>query len=571
MAIGKRASQKGILLTLVTIVLVVLMLAEILTYVYFNINYETLDSFSNVANGATAMAELMNGTTSGFLHTSMTNALGVLIRYEGLKSRKSAYPINNTAYALESLMTNGTLYGANYMSMMGGATLVNYTNALVREASQQNFKLSLLNSSLYVYQESPYSINATYYTTLLVNSSSGLFTYPTASGAVGSVIDGTLINGSLDLYSVRNNNNYLVNTTPNYTSAVIVGNVYALYGSTAPFQFAYGTMIIENAAGTCSSIPSQFENRNFILVVENDGSLGSCGFGGVVTNTPYTTYNVPYLVYGTSTGANVFTYIYNGTSLLLNGPGLTLLNVSGMRGSIYDGAYFSSPYAPSYLNWAQSSVSRGSPDGLFSFNLYNRIVPEFSSQLGNAYLETNSLFPNSINHLSISAWFNSKSQINSGTVQTIAYEANSTGYLFKLGVWGTSIVLGDPGGKCKSLSSVPVNGMITPNTWHNVVAVFNTTGGNYIYLDGVQVASGMVKLCGSNMNFFIGTNSPGVAPFSGSISNMQIYNISLSPSQAARLYYSGIEEPAWRPGTSPHGGRLTGTRTTSAATITTPQ
>jgi hypothetical protein len=314
-------------------------------------------------------------------------------------------------------------------------------------------------------------------------------------------------------------------------SAVLTGNT-ATYGSSGPFQFIYGTVIVDSG-NSCP--PSQFENTNYILAVQNDMTLGSCGLGGVVTSIQSSTaYSVPYLVYANS---NVINYIGNGTTLLLDGPGLELLNISGLQRSIFSGYYYGSSFAPSYLAWAQNNASTKSPNGLYSFDLYNRQVPQFSTNAINS-INVNQIFSVTSGRLnfSLSLWFAPKSQISSYSSSVLAKQV-----FFNLNITGSSIDFGSP---CSTtISSVPINGIVFPNTWHNIVVTYNSTGVStsnaYIYLDGVRVGSGSFSLCGSSSaNFVIGG---GQTPFSGSISNIQAYNSVLSSYQAARLYYEGIE------------------------------
>ena len=523
-------SNKGILLTLVTIVLLILMIAELITYVYLTVNYETVSSVGSVSSGGYKLADTISIGTVSFLHSSLYSALNTLSSYEN-STNKGAYLINNTAYALQSLMSNGMLYGTNEITPMGGTTLVNYTNAIVSQARSEGFNVIIANSSLQVYQSSSSSINVTYTALAIINSSSGLFTYPITSSS------GLLLNGSPDLYSVENNNNYKINLTGGYPTASVVGNVYAISGSTSPFQFVYGTVIVENGISTCSSIPARFQNKNYILAIPNDVP-GVCGFGGVVTYTPSGTYNVPYLVYSSS--SNVISYLNNGTSLLLDGAGLSLLNVSALQSAIHSGAYFSSAFAPSYLDWAQGSVNKRSQNGMFSFNIYNRLVPIFQPGSSSS-ISTNVLFGPSSTQISLSVWFNPKNSITTYTNTILLQEGPTIGNVFELGFKNSELLFGSQVASCnRYITSAPVNGIIYPGTWHNIVAVFNSTGTDYIYLDGVQVASGSFTLCNSRNTAFVIGSGIGTS-FNGSLANIQTYNISLSPQQASKLYYEGLD------------------------------
>jgi hypothetical protein len=528
MAIAR--NRKGILLTLVTIVLLVLMIAELITYVYLTIDYETVSSFGSVSAGGYKFADTLTAGTVSFLHLSLSSALNTVGTYENSNTRKGSYLVNSTSYSLQSLMSNGMLYGTNEITLMGGATLVNYTNAIIKQGKYAELNVIITNASLQVYQPTPYSINATYTALAVINSSSGLFTYPIIASS------GVYLNGTPDLYGIQNNNNNKIQISA-APKASVVGNAYALSGSTSPFRFIYGTVIEVNSVSSCSNIPARFENNNYILAISND-AVGACGFGGVVTYTPSNVaYGVPYLVYSPS--SNILSYLNNGTSLLLNGKGLSLLNVSSFQSALHSGDYFASSFAPSFLSLAQGDASQRSPSGIFSLGIYNRLVPVFSPS-ANTAITTNIIFTSANPKLSISLWFNSKNFISSYSNTVLVQEGPRSGNVFALQLKNSQFIFGSQVGACQSISSLPMNNAIAPNTWHNIVAVFNSSGTSYIYLDGLQIAQGSFSLCTSgNTGFEIGAGSAG--SFNGSIANIQAYNISLSHAQAAHLYYEGLD------------------------------
>lgn len=525
-------SNKGILLTLLTVVLLVLMLAELITYVYLTVDYNTVSSLGTVSSNRYTLASIISSSMVSFLHLSLYSALNALALYENPATRKGSYFVNNTGYALQSLMGNGMIYGTNEITAMGGATLANYTNAIISQGRAQGLNVIITNSSLQVYQSGYSSINATFTALAVINSSSGPFTYPITATA------GILLNGSPDMYSVENNNNYNIRFE-GYPSAVLVGNAYATSGSRSPFQFAYGTAVVESGAGSCGAISSKFENVNYILVVPTD-TAGSCGFGGVVSYGGYGgTYSVPYLVY--SSGSSIMNSINNGTSLLLDGQGLSLLNISSLQSALHNGYYFGSPFTPSYLDWAQSNLSRRSQAGLFSFNMYNRLVPVFSPLLSTS-ISSNVIAGPSSTQISISLWFNSRNYISSypGTALVQEGQVSTSGNVFELAFKNSKLLFGSQAGACGSISSITLNSIVLPNTWHNVVVTFNSYSTDFIYLDGVQVGSGSFALCNmKNSAFVIGAG--GGSSFNGSISNIQTYNTTFNSFQEAQIYYRGLD------------------------------
>ncbi len=487
--------KKGILLTLATIVLLVLMVAELITYVYLSISYQTVSSVGTVSNAGYNLVAGIKGGATSFIRSGLYSSLNALASYESRGLTKSL-PINNTAYALQSLMSNGTIYGTNMLAFMGGTTLANYTNSIILQAEQQGFNLSINNATIQVYQTSPYSINATISALGILNSSAGVFTYPIV------VSSGISLNGTPDLYSVQRGNDYRIKITDNYPAAFVVGG-NAISGSNS---FIYGTVLYYNN-------PS-FTNSNMMLASTNGASSG---FGGVITTTGGS-YGVPYLIYGNS---NIFGAI-NGTSLLLDGTGRSLLNISSIQSAIYSDYYYNSSFAPSYLDWAQNNVSGRSQYGLYSFNLYNRLVPLFSSS-GVSSISMNRLSLGSAAHFSISLWFNPNSIQTANIVQQGSFGLEEIGqkvYLNSL---------------CGSVNTITFSNL--QNGWHNLVAVYNSSSSpnTYMYINGSQVGNGMS--CGMGSGNFIAGNSN----FGGSISNLQAYSTSLNNYQAAELYYEGID------------------------------
>ena len=189
--------------------------------------------------------------------------------------------------------------------------------------------------------------------------------------------------------------------------------------------------------------------------------------GGVVTSVQSSGgYSVPYLVY--SSNSNVFSHINNGTALLIDGSGLELLNVSNMQSALYSGYYYNSSFAPSYLDWAQGNSSKKSQTGLYSFNLYNRPVPIFSST-GINTINANQVFTPVGNkqNFTVSLWFDPNNIISSYSGGVLAKQG-----FFNLNLTSSKVVFGSACGG--TVNSISLNGIILPNTWHNVVAVYNS-------------------------------------------------------------------------------------------------
>ena len=95
---------------------------------------------------------------------------------------------------------------------------------------------------------------------------------------------------------------------------------------------------------------------------------------------------------------------------------------------------------------------------------------------------------------------------------------------------------------------------LTPNTWQTLVGVFD---GSYltVYLDGAQIGSPVLtngNTVTSATNVMISGSNPipsvaGCNPISGMLSNVQIYNTSLSSAEISALYLEGIGGAPIRP------------------------
>ena len=89
-----------------------------------------------------------------------------------------------------------------------------------------------------------------------------------------------------------------------------------------------------------------------------------------------------------------------------------------------------------------------------------------------------------------------------------------------------------------------VTGNTNLNLWYQVV-VTNNNGATNVYINGVNVIAGITSISNAPVDFYIGArhNNDGTGAtdlWHGLISNVQIYNTSLSSSEIASLYQEGI-------------------------------
>ncbi len=525
-------SRKGILLTLVTIVLFVLMLAELITYVVININYSNLGTAASVTLSTGAFTQSLGSGTSSFMHDSLRRALNALVYYEGNAMLRKGNFVNNTALELESLMNNGTIYGSNVMNgYMNGYTLANFTKSLVLKAANQNMGLSINNASLSVYQDSPFALNVSYTALAVLNSTEGTITYPIhAKGSIS-------LNGTMDLYSVESENPQQINVMNN-SLVTIVGNTRAVSGSKSTFMFVYGTLLVEPSGIVCSSIPAQYRNINYILATSNaaDVNQSVCNMGGLVTNvTNSSTPLKPYLVYSNS--ANIFNYLQNGTKVLLSGSSLSLLNMSGLKTAYDNNYYYSSLSSPSYLDSAESNLNLNSANGISPLGFMNRYVASFPGQY-RANITSRLIYKNTT-PTTITAWIDPTSfTVADGGSNIVAY-----GGLFAL--YSNHLVYYTCGiGNTKA-------GTINANQWTFVAATISASPNPTVtlYINGNMVST--YKYTGNTAsstgagvdNLTIGgTGYPACNDmnFTGSMANVNVYNTTLSAMQINQLYQDGL-------------------------------
>ncbi len=129
-------------------------------------------------------------------------------------------------------------------------------------------------------------------------------------------------------------------------------------------------------------------------------------------------------------------------------------------------------------------------------------------------------------------------------------ECSSTGAFTIATNTGASQVVGGvyDGSAKHETGDVPAT-PLSLNTWYNVMFTYNGVGGQ-VYIDGSQVGTLTGSMVSDNLPLAIGDGVGGCNSgyfFSGSISNVQIYNTSLAPNEVNALYLEGIGGAPIRP------------------------
>ncbi len=528
-------------MSLLVVILFVIMLAEIMTYIAVNINYSTMEQSASLASIQGAQASLLKLSLIGFLHSSLYAAVSTLATYEGTPSLRGAAFINNTQYALRSLMMNGTLYGVNLTGYMGNLTVADFNGTIETQLAHQGIGITMNpGSNLTVFQNGPSAINATYSVLATINASGSSYNLPITETI------GIQLNGTPDLASLIRAAPATILISPNISAAVRVGGENAIMGTTGPFSFAFGTVVNkDSASATCAGVPSSEQNKNYILAIDNAMKITNnvCGMGGLITSakTQSATFNVPYLIYPGTLLPKGFT---NGTQILLDGPALSAYSLSSLQSAIQNGEYFTSPYLPNYLDSAQGVLAGRNSGGLFSFGLLDRTVPDMidtSAVQENVIVQAgNIILPPSF---TVSFWVY-KSPVESSCDSVISPGYNAFIIYTKTvnGCSAGSVAQTPLIAKYVDSAGTTHDGLastgIPVQTWTQAALVFGQNTLTW-YINGNKVAAygGLVDPPTNANAFLIGA---GDHPFNGSIAGVQVYNAPLSAFSIQNIYRNGL-------------------------------
>ena len=172
----KDRQKKGILLTLLMLIIFILMISELVSYVLTNISYNEIATRTSIAINTAAFSTALTSGIASDMQYSLYAAMQKLYS-QGIPISNSPYGNNVAIGYLYSMVYNGTADGVTYNSMLN-SSIVNYVPAMEKHASVLGFGLKILNPSLRVYENGTWSISSEYTALAIINSSSGTFTYP---------------------------------------------------------------------------------------------------------------------------------------------------------------------------------------------------------------------------------------------------------------------------------------------------------------------------------------------------------------------------------------------------------
>ncbi len=242
---GMKKNRKGVMLTLLMLILFVILIGELISYVIIDTNYSNISGQSTVALSSSSFAKTLNPDIQSYLSSSLSQSLNALTYYESKPSLRKDNFINVTSGgSLEGLIDNGTIFGTA-ISSISNATMPQYIKTLAVSAAAQGIQLSMTKGDLNVYKCSMSCIAATYTATATIDTSEGTYIYPITSTAtvhvvsvpmslvinstsVGNDPEGVAFNPAGTLAYVTNygsNTISVINTTiDSVTNTITVGN-----------------------------------------------------------------------------------------------------------------------------------------------------------------------------------------------------------------------------------------------------------------------------------------------------------------------------------------------------------
>ncbi|MCL5008048.1 MAG: hypothetical protein M1562_02250 [Candidatus Marsarchaeota archaeon] len=224
------SGRKGILMTLITLILFLFMLAEILTYVSLSLNNNNM-AMQLAQTESTSMASLeLRYELYSFIHSSMMNAIFVIYYDRNDAIYRNITDQNSTASGVQQLVTTGMIDGNSYQSSIG-ITLGNYISSIENESHAQQEPISILNSTFRVFQSNPLSLTGIYTALAVIRSNGTESAYPISlkisvpsTSSFGQVYVGALPPEIVSYVPVKITNTQSSNTASPFQQEVIVNS-----------------------------------------------------------------------------------------------------------------------------------------------------------------------------------------------------------------------------------------------------------------------------------------------------------------------------------------------------------
>ncbi len=540
-------SSKGQLMSLAVTVFIMLMASALLLYVIVGLGYDSVTQSSVVSSSSINYGTILQKNAVSFATGSASAALHTLFVYEYNASLRKGNLISNFSQFMQYLMVNGTLPNVQpgtpaankILNLMSNSTFASYNSEISSITNAGSRIITISESKPHIFQANPYSINVQYTEYAKINTTSGIFSFTIPVNA------SVPINNTPDLFYAQQGIFRPMAFAGLSNLVSVIGNDYATYGNTS--SFTYGTAYVIPSPASCTSpvnlVPSPLNshpyNSMLIIVTANAVALTSGGcttlnaYGGLITNLLSTPPPVPYLNFSTTN--NALKYLQTGQHLLLYGPSLAALNITNLIDKINAHSYFTSPFASSFINRSIGNFQPSSQSGIFTFAPFGRQAAQFNGQ--SSYINVgDSPTLNPTNAITIGAWIDPTTALG----PVIVARRDTSAYSYEFAISNSGLLLGRINSNANAAQSIST---IPPSVWTYVVMTYNGSTIR-LYTNGAQVASYAYSNTISSTNIIttIGErNYTGAqAYFNGSISNVQIYNTSLSQTQIDTLYQEGI-------------------------------
>ena len=559
--------KKAQLMSLILLVLFVLMLSILLTFAELIINYNSVAQGVSLTSSTTNYALLLRPGINSFASASLSHALTVLASFELQPSLRKGNFINNLNSSLSMLVSTGTIPGVSpssaagqYLSnAMGNLTLSEYNSMLLGSINSTYRIVSITQSPPNVTQYSSYNLSITFIENVSISTSEGNYHYALPVNV------SVPLSGTQDLYYAQRGINQYINFSQGRVLGAVSGQGrltpstinYATGGNT--IGIAYGTIYVLPSGVTCAGysnpisnyLPSQLSTpplNSTIIIATPDAALitnSVCDiandYAGLITYTVTKPPTVPWLEFS----GNTVSSLQTGQQALIYGPELALLNETGLQSSFYNGYYYSSPFAPSYIDRTNGVLTSSSPYGMFNLLGSNQQV---------AYLKglTTSIvsIPHSPslsitgNTLTVAGWVNPGS--SSGTnIFVSSWTGTSGNAIFDIGT-SNGKPYADVVNAAGNTFAITGSNALSTNRWQFFTFVLNNTHMAY-YLNGSLVAQSyafsgnLPQFVSGTCQYAIGAKECGTSSaFSGQISNVQIYGSALPVNTINYIYSEGI-------------------------------